>query len=156
MNSTIPIPTRVCSIFACPNNVWRPVFAFFNPINMLDPIQLVTASYGHFGRCASRIGPDRIIMPDPTSRIRFGSVFQRRLGSQFYCAKPGRVRSGSPVPGFAKRIWSRSKPVCKNHRARFWQDTAGQLPVSPLSDVVASLLSQTALIILCKTSWGPI
>ena len=37
-------------------------------------IVLVTASYGHYGQRAARIGPDRIIMPDPTSRIRFGSA----------------------------------------------------------------------------------
>ena len=29
-----------------------------------------------------------------------------------------------------KRIWSRSKPVCKNHRVRFWQNATGPLPVS--------------------------
>ena len=39
MNSTIPIPARVCSIFACPNNVWRPVFSIFNTVNMMDPIR---------------------------------------------------------------------------------------------------------------------
>ena len=30
----------------------------------------------------------------------------------------------------AKRIWSGSKPVCKNHRAQFWQNTNGPLPLS--------------------------
>ena len=40
----------------------------------LRPITAITASYGHYGQGAARIGPDRIIMPGPTSRIRFGSV----------------------------------------------------------------------------------
>ena len=57
-------------------------------------------------------------MPDPTSRIRFRSVFfQRRHGS--YCAKPTCIRSGWPGQGLAKRNWSGRRLVCRNHLARF-------------------------------------
>ena len=77
---------------------------------------LVTASYGHYGQRAAKIGPDRVYrIPLPVSdSVPF---FQRRHGP--YCAKPTRIRSGWPDQGLAKRIWSRSKPVCRNHRARF-------------------------------------
>ena len=44
-----------------------------------------------------------------------------------YCAKPVRIRSGWPGQVLAKRICPGSKPVCKNHRARFY---CGPLPVS--------------------------
>ena len=56
--------------------------------------------------------------------------FHRRPKS--YRAKPARIRSGWPGQGLAKRIWSRSKPVCTNHRARFWRNATGPLPVSHL------------------------
>ena len=88
---------------------------------------MVTASYGHYGQHAAAAGPDRIC------RIRLlacDSVpfFQRRPGS--YCVAPARIRSGWPHQVLAKRIWSGSKPVCKNHRAQFWQNTNGPLPLS--------------------------
>ena len=57
-------------------------------------------------------------MPDPTSCIRFSSVFffQRRHGS--YCAKPTWIRSGWPGQGLAKRIWSGSKLMCRDPLSR--------------------------------------
>ena len=59
--------------------------------------------------------------------------FQRRHVSQ--CPKPTRIRSEWPGQGLAKRIWSGSKPVSRNHRARF---LAGRTATSfPLSDSVA-------------------
>ena len=46
--------------------------------------------------------------------------FHRRPGQ--YCAKPARIRfgSGGLCHALAKRIRSGSKPMCKNHPARFW------------------------------------
>ena len=70
-----------------------------------------------------------LYMPDPTSRIQFGSVFfQRRPGSN--CAKPTRIRSGWPLQVWGKHIVFTSKPVYKNHQAWFWQKATGPLPVS--------------------------
>ena len=144
----------------------------------LWPVVAITASYGHYGQRAARIGPDIIIMPDPTSRIRFSSVFPKKAwitlcktdpgpiwmawsGSgqtrqvqkqarvlespgqvsgrtqpvrcQFltftlvpffhrHCAKPAWIRFNSDlIPAdCVKRIRSGSKPMCKNHPARFW------------------------------------
>ena len=68
-------------------------------------------------------------LPDPTSPAS-GSVpfFQRSHGS--FCAKLTRIRSGWSGQGLANRIWPGSKPVFRNHRARFWQNATGPLPVS--------------------------
>ena len=99
-------------------------------------------------------------MPEPESgrivlicQIRLAAFdvvpfFQRRPGS--YCAKPAWIRSGGSGQVFAKRFWSGSKPVCKNHRDRFRQNagTTGPLPASHIQ----SLLPQTAGIMWCKTS----
>ena len=61
-------------------------------------------------------------MPDPTSRICFSSVFQRRHVS--HCAKPTLVRSGWPGQGLeASRCAGIIGPG-------FWQDATGPLPVS--------------------------
>ena len=48
------------------------------------------------------------------------AFFHRRSGS--YCAKPASIQYGSGwlCQVLAKRIRSGSKPVCLNHRARFW------------------------------------
>ena len=87
-----------------------------------------------------------ITMPDPFSRNRPGSYklcqirlpasisapfFQRRHGP--YCAKPTRVRSGWPGQGLAKRIWSGSKLVCRNHRALFLAGRSRRATSFPLS-----------------------
>ena len=60
--------------------------------------------------------------------------FQRRHGS--YCAKPTRIRSGWPGQGLAKRIWSGSKLVCRNHLARFLAGRNRPTTSFPLSDAV--------------------
>ena len=91
------------------------------------------ASYGHYGQRAARIGPDRIC------RIRLlASVsvpfFQRRHGSD--CAKLTRIRSGWPGHGLAKHIWSGSKLVCRNHRARFLAECNRLATSFPLPDSV--------------------
>ena len=61
-------------------------------------------------------------------KIQSVPFLQRRSGS--YCAKPGWIQSGWPGKDSAKCISSRSKPMCKNHWAWFWQNTTGLLPVS--------------------------
>ena len=76
---------------------------------------MVTASYGHCGQCAARIGPDRV------GRIRLPAsfsvpFFQRRHGT--YCAKPTRIRYRWPGQGLATLIWSESKPVCRFQAGR--------------------------------------
>ena len=48
------------------------------------------------------------------------SFFQRRRGS--YRAKPTLMQSGRPGQVLAKGILSRSKPLCTNYWARFWQN----------------------------------
>ena len=76
----------------------------------------VTASYGHYGQHTARIGPDRICWIQlPTSDLV--PFFQRKPGP--YCAKLTRIRSGWPGQVWDKCIWSRSKPVRKNHFAQF-------------------------------------
>ena len=77
--------------------------------NMPDPIQKRSV----YGRLWSRI----VYAGSASDSVPF---FQRRPGS--YCAKPSRIRSEWPGEVLAKRIWSRSKSVCKNHRAWFWQN----------------------------------
>ena len=65
----------------------------------------------------------------PTSdSVRF---FQRRHGS--YCAKPTRTRSGWPGQVLAKRSWSGSRPVCRNHLARCLAGRNRPLTSFPLS-----------------------
>ena len=98
----------------------------FNPVNMPDSIR-ITASYGHYGQRAARIGPDRICQIRLLASVSV-PFFQRRQGA--YCAEPTRIRSGWPGQGLAKHVWSGSKPVCRNQRAGFRQDATGPLPVS--------------------------
>ena len=61
----------------------------------------------------------------PSNQVLF---FQRRPGP--HCAKPAWIQSGWPGQVSAKRILSRSKPVCHNHQAWLWQNATGLLPVS--------------------------
>ena len=79
--------------------------------------------------------------------------FQRKRGS--CCAKPTRIRSGWPGQGLATRIWSGSKPVCRNHPAGFLAGRNGPAASVPLSDSVLFFQGQSR-IILCKTSPDPI
>ena len=94
-------------------------------VNMPDPVQKL---FG-YGQHAAKIGSD------PTSHIWFDLFFQIRPGS--YCAKPAQIWSGWPGQVFSKHIWSRSKLVCKNHWARFWQNATSLLTSFPLWDSVA-------------------
>ena len=102
---------------------------------------LVMDSYDHYGQQAERIGPDCICRIQlPTSNL-----FLARIWSKW----PGQV--------LAKRIWSISKPLCKNDQAWFWQIATG-FPLSDLADRnrfptfrLCCSLPQTAQIILCKT-----
>ena len=101
---------------------------------------------------AARIGPDR------TCRIRFPASFsvpvlQRRHWP--YCAKPNRIPSGWPGQGLAKHIWSESKPVYRNHQARFLAGRNRPATMFPTFRL-GSVLPQTSWIILYKTSPGPI
>ena len=74
--------------------------------------------------------------------------FQRRLGS--YCAKLARIWSGWPDQVLAKRIWSGSKPVCKNHQEQFWQNATGLLPVSHFQTLLHSSTDGPDLIVQCQ------
>ena len=85
---------------------------------------MVTASYGHYGQRAARIGPDRIYrIRLPASVLDF--FFQRRHGS--YCAKPTRIRCGWPGQGTSGLEASRCAGIIGHG---FWQDATGPLPVS--------------------------
>ena len=92
------------------------------------------SGYGHYTQHAARIGLDCIFWIWLST---FNSVpsFQRRPRS--FGVKPAQIWSWWPGQVLAKHIWSRSKLVCKNHWAQFWQNATGMLPVSPLSDSVA-------------------
>ena len=61
--------------------------------------------------------------------VDVGSDFPRiipfRYSNGTYCAKPTRFRSGWPG-----KFLAGSKPVCNNHRARFWQNATAPLSVS--------------------------
>ena len=113
----------------------------------------VTASYGHYGQRAARIGPDSLCQIRHPASVSF-AFFQRRPGP--HCAKPTRIRSGWPGQGLAKRIWSGSKLVCRNHLAWFLAERNRSITSFPLSDSVPSILPQTSRIILCKASPDPV
>ena len=66
---------------------------------------LVTASYGHYGQCTARIGPD------PTSRILLSSVFPKRAWAILCKTDPVRVWPNSS--GLKAR-----RCACRNHRTR--------------------------------------
>ena len=102
---------------------------------MPDPIRnvLVMASYGHYGQLAARIGPDRICQIRLLASVSV-PFFQRRHGSD--CAKLTRIQSGWPCQGLAKHIWSGSKLVCRNHRARFLAECNRSGTSFPLPDSV--------------------
>ena len=74
--------------------------------------------------------PDLIWLPASNSVLNF----QRRHGS--YCAKLTQIRSEWPGQSLAKSICSGSKPVCRNHWARFlagWYQSATSFPLSDLA-----------------------
>ena len=81
----------------------------------------------HYGQHVARLCGDctcQIQLPVSDSVL----FFQRWPGS--HCVKPAQIQSGWPGQVLAKCIWSGSKPLCKNHRAWFWQNTNSLLPVS--------------------------
>ena len=109
------------------------------PINMPDPIRK-RFGYSQFGplrpECSqNRAGSYNYARPDFPHPIWFCSSKESGLSS--YCAKPARIRSGWRGQVLAKRICSESKPVCRDHRARFL--AGGNRPATsfPLSDWVA-------------------
>ena len=69
-------------------------------------------------------GPLPIPASDPVP------FFHIRPGS--YCTKQARIRFGSGWPYLvvAKQIRSGSKPECKIHQARFWQNATGPVAIS--------------------------
>ena len=92
---------------------------------------MVTASYGHYGQRAARIGPDRIIMQIRLSAYNSVLFFQRRRGPCF--AKPFRIRS-------EWRLVQKQLSQCaKIIGPGFWQDATGPPPVSLLLDSVVFL-----------------
>ena len=99
------------------------------PVNMPDTIWkrfFFTVSYGHYVQRAARIGPDRICQIKLPASVS-APFFQRRHG--LYCVKPTRIRCGWPGEVLARRIWSGSKPVRRNHQAqvlagRNWSTTS--------------------------------
>ena len=67
------------------------------------------------------------------ARSKFPHLIQlcsSKEGPDHLVKKNTHIQSGWPGQGLAKCIWSRSKLVCKNHRAWFWQNATGPLPVS--------------------------
>ena len=100
-----------------------------NPVNMLDPI------WKCFG--CGQLWPLRPACSKNRTRYNAGSDFPHPI---WFCSSkegldhivqnwPGSNLDG-PSQVLAKRNWSRSKPVHKNHWARFWQTTTGPLPDS--------------------------
>ena len=79
-----------------------------------------------YGQHAARIGLDHINWTQFPASDSF-TFFQRRPGP--YCAKKTQVRSGWPGQVLTKNIWSKSKLVCKNHRAWFLAECNQKLQV---------------------------
>ena len=94
----------------------------------LRPVMAITASeQPESGRIVYYAGSD---LPHPF-KLRF---FQRRHGP--HCTKPTLILSGWPGQGLAKRVWSGSKPVCRNHLARFLAGRNRPAASFPLSDSI--------------------
>ena len=100
------------------------------PVNMPDP----TRKRFDYSQRVAIIGPDSICqIPLP---VLFSDLFfQRRHGP--YYAKPTRIRSGWPGQGLATLIWSESKLVCRNYRARFLARRNRPATSFPFSDSFA-------------------
>ena len=95
----------------------------------------------------------RIVYAGSDFRIRFSSVFSKKAWI-ILCKTDPDLIFGWPGQGLAKRIWSESKPVSRNHLARFLAGRKRTATSFPLSDSVF-VLPQTSRIILCKTSSDP-
>ena len=96
---------------------------------------MVTSSYGRYGQHAARMRPHHLCQIQ-LSTSDSALFFQRRPRS--YCEKPNHIQSGWPGQGLAECIWSRSKLVCKNHQAWFWQNGTSPLPVSHFQSLLCS------------------
>ena len=127
------------------------------PLNGQEPSKHAGSNLEVFG--CGQLWPLRPACSKNRTRYNAGSNFPHPI---WFCSSkegldhivqnwPGSNLDG-PSQVLAKRNWSRSKPMHKNHWAQFWQTTTGPLPDSPLSDLVTSVLPQTAQIILCKAS----
>ena len=104
------------------------------PVNMPDPTGslLVTASYGHYGQRAARIGPDSICRIRLPASVKAPFFF-------FFFFKEGmdhivQNRPVSDLDGLV-RIWPNASGLGTSWCAGiispgFWQDATGPLPVS--------------------------
>ena len=107
------------------------------PVNMPDPNRK-RFGYGQLWPLRPACSQNRAgsYMPDPTSRIRFSSVFPKKAWITLCIADPDPVWMA--LSGFlAKRIWSGSKLGCENHRARFLAGRNRPATSLSLSDSVA-------------------
>ena len=88
------------------------------PSNHAGSIRKCTG-YGQLWPLRPACGQNRAgsYMPDPTSRIRFSSVFPKKAWTILCKTDPGPIRMA--WSGFGQHIWSGSKPVRRNHGARF-------------------------------------
>ena len=108
------------------------------PVNMLDPIRKCFG-YSQLWSLwlACSLKRARLCMPDPTSRIHFSSIFPEKAYIKLsYCAKPTWIWSGWPGQALTKRILCGSKPVHRNHRARFLAGCNQPATSFPLSDLI--------------------
>ena len=87
-------------------------------------------------------------MPDPTSRIRFNSVFPKKAWIILRKTDPDPIWMVWSGFGQTLLVW---KLVCRNHRARCLAGRS-HFPTFRLG----SVLPQTSRIILCKNSADPI
>ena len=89
---------------------------------------MVTARYGHYGQRAARIGPNRIIMPDTTSRIRFCSAFLKKAWIILCKTDP------DPIWMVLSKFGQTSGPEASRCAgiigSGFWQNATSPLPVS--------------------------
>ena len=77
-------------------------------------------------------------MQDPTSRIRFSSVFPKKARIILRKTDPGPIWTAWHWSGFSQKhlVWSGSKPMCRNHRAQFLAGRNRSASSFPLSDPV--------------------
>ena len=114
-------------------------------VNMPDPIRK-RFGYGQLWPLRPACSQNRTgsYMPDPTCRILFSSVSPKK--AWVILCKTDWIPSGWPGQGLAQRIWSGSKPVCRNHQARFLAERNRLDPACLLGSVSESksqrLLSQ--------------
>ena len=109
------------------------------PVNILDPIQKCFGYSQLWPACSqNRAGS---YMPDLTSCTRFGSVFPKKTWTILCKTDPDPIRMA--WSGLGRRIWSGSKPMCKNHWALFLEGCNQPTTSFPLSDSVAAFHRQS-------------